>query len=75
MKKIGVSSRTIIVAISVIVSFSFLISFASQDNLFQSEGIIYDGVPRAAILDQLHSDIPNVKFQEQATGISRNSWV
>ena len=67
MKRIGISSKTIIVTISVIVSFSLLISFASQENPFQSESFSYDGVPRAAILDQLHSDIPNVKFQEEAT--------
>jgi len=67
MKRIGISSKTIIVTISVIVSFSLLISFASQENPFQSESLSYDGVPRAAILDQLHKDIPNVKFQEEAT--------
>jgi len=65
MKKIQVSSRAIIVTISVIISFSFLISFASQEYLIESESFS-DGVPRAAILDQLHKDIPNVKFQEQA---------
>jgi len=66
MKKIEVSSRMIIVTISVIVSFSFLISFASQENIIKSESFS-NGIPRAAILDQLYSDIPNVEFQEQAT--------
>jgi len=54
------------VAISLIVSFSVLFSFASQENIIQNESYSNNGLPRAAILDQLHSDIPSKDFQNKA---------
>jgi len=67
MKKIRISSTIFIVAISLIVSFSVLFSFASQGSIIQNESYSNNGIPRAAILDQLHSDIPSKDFQEKAT--------
>jgi len=67
MKKIKISSKIFIVAISLIVSFSVLFSFASQENIIQNESYSNNGIPRAAILDQLHSDIPSKDFQDKAT--------
>jgi len=66
MKKIRISSKIFIVAISLIVSFSVLFSFASQENIIQNESYSNNGLPRAAILDQLHSDIPSKDFQNKA---------
>ena len=67
MKKIRISSTIFIVAISLIVSFSVLFSFASQGSIIQNESYSNNGIPRAAILDQLHNDIPSKDFQEKAT--------
>lgn len=49
-----------------IVGFSFLIAFAVQQTLLENQNYSYNGVPRAAILDQLYSDIPNEEFQKKA---------
>jgi len=51
----------------VIVAFSFLVTFALQGSFTENEVYSYNGVPRAAILDQLNDDIPNKAFQEKAT--------
>ena len=50
-----------------IVAFSFLVTFALQGIFTENEVYSYNGVPRAAILDQLNDDIPNKAFQEKAT--------
>jgi len=50
-----------------IVAFSFLVTFALQGSFTENEVYSYNGVPRAAILDQLNDDIPNKAFQEKAT--------
>jgi len=51
----------------VIVAFSILITFALQESFTENEVYSSNGVPRAAILDQLNDDIPNKAFQEKAT--------
>jgi len=50
-----------------IVAFSFLVTFALLGSFTENEVYSYNGVPRAAILDQLNDDIPNKAFQEKAT--------
>ena len=50
-----------------IVAFSFLATFALLERFTENEAYRYNGVPRAAILDQLNDDIPNKAFQEKAT--------
>ena len=50
-----------------IVAFSFLVTFALQGIFTENVVYSYNGVPRAAILDQLNDDIPNKAFQEKAT--------
>ena len=50
-----------------IVAFSILITFALQESFTENEVYSSNGVPRAAILDQLNDDIPNKAFQEKAT--------
>ena len=50
-----------------IVAFSFLVTFALLGSFTENEVYSYNGVPRAAILDQLNDDIPNKVFQEKAT--------
>lgn len=65
MKKLGISKKIIIV-IAVIVAFS-VISISAQENFYQSKSYSYDGIARAAIIDQLYDDIPNTPFQNKAT--------
>ena len=65
--KVRVSSKVIIISISVIVAFSILITFALQESFTENDVYSSNGVPRAAILDQLNDDIPNKAFQEKAT--------
>lgn len=64
MAKLGTKK---IVIIAVAVSFSFLITFSLQENFAQNESFSYDGIARAAIIDQLHDDIPSPYFQDKAT--------
>ena len=66
MKKIGMPQKIIIFSV-VAVAFSFMITSFMQENFFESETYSYDGPPRAAIIDQLHDDIPSIYFQDRAT--------
>jgi len=65
--KARVSPKIILISISVIVGSTLLISFAVQQGFTANDSYSYNGPPRAAILDQLHDDIPNKAFQEKAT--------
>ena len=66
MTKLGTKK---IVIIAVAVAFSFLITFSLQENFAQNQNYSYDGIPRAAIIDQLHDDIPSPYFQDKASDL------
>ena len=65
MKKFGRSQKIIIISL-VAVAFSFILTSSMQENFSENETYSYDGPPRAAIIDQLHDDIPSVYFQDKA---------
>jgi len=58
--------QKILVLIAVVVTFSVIITSSLQENSPQNETSNYDGPPRAAIIDQLHDDIPSIYFQKKA---------
>lgn len=58
-KKIGFLSAVVVV-------FVVIITGTMQENIPENETYSYDGPPRAAIIDQLHYDIPSKYFQDQA---------
>ncbi len=64
MTKLG-SKKIVIIAAAV--AFSFLITFSLQENFPQDQSFSDDGILRAAIIDQLHDDIPSQYFQDKAT--------
>ncbi len=66
MKKLGMPQKIIIFSIAA-VAFSFMITSYMQENFSDTETYSYDGPPRAAIVDQLHDDIPSPYFQDRAT--------
>ncbi len=66
MKKLGMPQKIIIFSIAA-VAFSFMITSYMQENFSETEIYSYDGPPRAAIIDQLHADIPSQYFQDRAT--------
>ena len=61
------STKVIVIALSAIVGFTFLIAFGVQETVFENQSYSINGVKKAAILDQLDGDIPNKDFQEKAT--------
>lgn len=65
MKKLGMKKFIILIAAAV--GFSLITTTAMQENFPQNESYRYDGIPRAAIIDQLYDDIPNEQFQNKAT--------
>ena len=67
MKKLGFSNKFVIIAIAAFASFSLLMIISVQENFVSNEAFSYDGIQRAAIIDQLHDDIPNKYFQEKAS--------
>ncbi len=66
MKKFGNSQKIIILSV-VIVAASLLITNAFLENESENQDYSYDGLPRAAIIDQLYDDIPNVYFHDKAS--------
>ncbi len=66
MKKFGNSQKIIILSV-VIVAASLLITNAFLENESENQDYSYDGPPRAAIIDQLYDDIPNVYFHDKAS--------
>ena len=62
MRRLG-TKKIIILAIAI--AFSLIITGAMQQDFSESDSYNYDGVPRAAIIDQLHDDIPNIYFQNK----------
>jgi len=65
MRKLGMFQK-ILVLIAVVVTFSVILTSSIQENSPQNATSNYEGPPRAAIIDQLHDEIPNVYFQNQA---------
>ncbi len=59
--------QKIIIFSIVAVAFSVMITISMQENFSENETYSYDGPPRAAIIDQLHDDIPSIYFQDRAT--------
>ena len=66
MKKLGNSQKIIILSV-VIVAVSLLVTNAFLENGSENQNYSYDGLPRAAIIDQLYDDIPNVDFHDKAS--------
>ncbi len=66
MKKLGMPQKIIIFSI-IAVAFSVMITISMQENFSKNETYSYDGPPRAAIIDQLHDDLPSIYFQDRAT--------
>lgn len=60
-------TRKIILLIAAVAAFSLITTTAMQEYLPQNQSYSYDGIPRAAIIDQLYDDIPNEQFQTKAT--------
>jgi hypothetical protein len=57
-----------IVFLAILVGVTFtIISINFQKDEIQIESITSDGIPRAAIIDQLHNDKPNQDFQKNVT--------
>ena len=63
----------IIIFSIVAVAFSLMITSTMQENLAQNETYSYDGPPRAAIIDQLHDDIPSQYFQDKAVELLQSA--
>jgi len=59
--------QKIIIFSVVAVALSVMITISMQENFSENETYSYDGPPRAAIIDQLHDDIPSIYFQDRAT--------
>ena len=59
--------QKIIIFSLVAVAFSVMITISVQENFSENETYSYDGPPRAAIIDQLHDDLPSQYFQDRAT--------
>ena len=66
MKKLGMPQKIIIFSL-VAVALSVMITISMQENFSENETYSYDGPPRAAIIDQLHDDLPSQYFQGKAT--------
>ncbi len=65
MRKLGMVQK-ILVLLAVVVTFSVIITSSMQENSPQNATSNYEGPPRAAIIDQLHDDIPSEYFQNKA---------
>jgi len=58
-------SKTILFTTGVFVSIILTVTYFAGGNLYD-EIFSYNGVDKAAIVDQLHKDIPNLQFQNKA---------
>ena len=55
-----------IVAVTIGITFT-IVPINLQNDLFQFETMGSEGIPRAAVIDQLYNDFPNEEFQNKAT--------
>jgi len=58
--------KTVFLSILVVVTLA-IISINLELDFIQIENLSYDGIPRAAIIDQLHNDKPNKDYQQNVT--------
>jgi len=58
--------KTVFLSILVVVTL-VIISINLELEFIQIENLSYDGIPRAAIIDQLHNDKPNKDYQQNVT--------